>query len=212
MRQRPRRADPQRAADRSRADAACQHELADGQSAAGLQVVEAAAQPQRAGLRVQRGSRVDPAHRRRARHFGHEFVAQRAQPPDVQRARRAPGVGKGDVDALGGQRGRDHARVARGNPHDDANDALVGVHMCDRVHAQQLLGQRGDLVGRHHPAAHEQQQCQLRGDRGRAQAPRRDRSHSHRRVEHDVSGIDLLLGVRIDEPVRRRVRGAGRAL
>ncbi len=67
-----------------------EHQLADRQPAARLQVVEAVMQEtQRAGLRAQHAARALPAQRPRARHFREQLIAQPAHGRDPRARRHA---------------------------------------------------------------------------------------------------------------------------
>lgn len=99
---------PQRTLDRGRPVGAGEHELADGETAERLQVVEVVMKAERARLRAKHAAGALPTQRLGAGHFRHEFVAQRAQPGDPRGVRHTGVVREGGVypprGELGGQR------------------------------------------------------------------------------------------------------------
>jgi hypothetical protein len=170
------------------------------------------AQPQRTRLRAQRRARAHPVEQRRPGHLGKQLVAQRMQRLDAL-ARGYPRViGEGNVDSLGGQLGRDRCDVCPGRMHDQADVWLRGGDVDEFVNVQQLVRDRGHLVGRGHPRSHQHQQRELRRKRGHAQAPAWNRLHPARRAQHHVNRLRVCVGdgtaVRItDGAICRRGKG-----
>jgi hypothetical protein len=102
-------------------------------------------------LRAKRAARSHPSQRRRTRHFGDQLVAHRAQTHDPLLGGHAGVVGERHVDATRCELGGHLRDEARWHARDQPDCALVGVDVLELVHAEDLGGYRGDLVGGHHP-------------------------------------------------------------
>ncbi len=100
------------------------------------------------------------------------------------------------MDATAGQLARDERHIARRRVHDDADLALAGAHVGERVDMQQYVRHSCHLVGGHCPCTDAQQQHKWSGKRHQPQPPPRDRAHSPRGVEDEITRGELLMGDR----------------
>jgi hypothetical protein len=67
------------------------------------------------------------------------------------------------MDATAGQLARDERHIARRRVHDDADLALAGTHVGERVDMQQYVRHSCHLVGGHRPCADAEQQHKWSG-------------------------------------------------
>jgi hypothetical protein len=77
-------------------------------------------------------------------------------------------IREGRVDPSRGELARHARHVAGRRAHDHGHVGSIGRHVLERVHVEDVLRQRADLVGRERPYADPQQQHQLGRDRGQA--------------------------------------------
>jgi hypothetical protein len=86
--------------------------------------------------------------------------------------------------------------------NDQTHVTLLCADTDQRMHVQELGGNRGHLIGGHHPGAQAEQQDHPGGPRGEAQPPKRDRLHATRGIQHHVhclrmaNRIAAVAGVR----------------
>jgi len=145
-------------------------------------------QAEGASLGAQHTPRALPAQRPRGRHFWQQLVAESAQRGDPPAGRHAGVVGEGDVYPLRGELRCHGLDIGHRHVHDHTYLALRGRDADERMHVQDLVRQRADLVGGHHPRAQPEQQAQPHRERHQPQPPERDRPHAPRRLQHHVDG------------------------